>query len=249
MKRLLFFIGLTFMVSLHAKETKNIDPTSLKALNDMGIYLRSLTEYRLSADFTFDVVLQDDQKIQVPGNLDYRVKRPNNIIAQLKTNFRKRDFIYDGKTFTIFDPEKGFFAQTEAPDTTVGLLDKLESKYGIELPLRDLIEWGMDVEKNKLITSVMRVSKDKIDNELTDHYAIRQGDVDWQIWVARGAKPLPRKMIISYNNDSARPQFSSHLVWSKLGKQDFTFKAPKGSYQIDLRPLKEEMMMQQEGNK
>lgn len=249
MKKLGIFLGMTFMVSLHAEPIKKVDPNTIKALDRMGTYLRSLNEYHLTSHFTFDLVLKDHQKIQLPGTLSYLVKKPNNFIAQLNTGEKKRDFIYDGKTFTIFDPVKGFFAQVSAPKTIDEFLGHIESKYGIELPMRDLITWGQDASKNKLITSAMLVTEEKLNDEVLEHYAVRQGDIDWQIWIAKGDKPLPRKMVISFNNDPARPQFSSNISWSKLGKQNFAFNAPKGSYKIDLRPIKEEMMMQQEGTK
>ena len=42
----------------------------------------------------------------------------------------------------------------------------------------------------------MNAGQDFIDDDLCDHYAFRQGKIDWQIWITTGSKPLPRKVVI-----------------------------------------------------
>ena len=48
----------------------------------------------------------------------------------------------------------------------------------------------------------------------TDHYAFRQGDVDWQIWIERGERPLPRKLVITTREEVGQPQYSAELTWN-----------------------------------
>ena len=43
----------------------------------------------------------------------------------------------------------------------------------------------------------------------TDAY--QQG---WQVWIASGAKPLPRKIVVTYRGDEARPQSISLMITS-----------------------------------
>ena len=64
------------------------------------------------------------------------------------------------------------------------------------------------------IESAMNAGQDFIDDELCDHYAFRQGKVDWQIWIATGSKPLPRKVVITNRADEARPQSVSLIDWN-----------------------------------
>jgi hypothetical protein len=80
-----------------------------------------------------------------------------------------------------------------------------------------------------------------IGKDLCDHYAFRQGTLDWQIWITTGDKPLPRKVVITNRGDEARPQSVSMISWNlKPEFQDsiFRFAPPKGATKAEIVPLK-----------
>jgi hypothetical protein len=80
----------------------------------------------------------------------------------------------------------------------------------------------------------MNAGQDFIDDELCDHYAFRQGKADWQIWIAAGSKPLPRKLVITSRTDEARPQSVHMIDWNlKPTFKDtvFKFASAQGCFQ------------------
>ena len=73
-----------------------------------------------------------------------------------------------------------------------------------------------------------------------DHYAFRQADVDWQVWIERGKRALPCKIVITTTQDPAQPQYSAVLKWNvapKFNKATFTFVPPKDAKQIQVAPV------------
>ena len=58
------------------------------------------------------------------------------------SDVKDRTFIYDGKAFTVYAPELGYYATVAAPPTIHETLDKLYSRFGLALPLEDLFRWG-----------------------------------------------------------------------------------------------------------
>ncbi len=87
----------------------------------------------------------------------------------------------------------------------------------------------------------MNAGQDFIGNDLCDHYAFRQGEFDWQIWIATGAKPLPRKLVIINRSDEARPQSVSLMDWNlnpAFKESTFRFTPPKGATKIEFVPAK-----------
>ena len=108
------------------------------------------------------------------------------------------------------------------------------------MPLADLFLWGTAAAPADGIESAMNAGQDFIGGELCDHFAFRQGKLDWQIWIAAGGKPLPRKLVITNRADEAGPQSVSLIEWQlKPGFPDsiFTFVPPKGSKSVELRAL------------
>lgn len=87
----------------------------------------------------------------------------------------------------------------------------------------------------------MNAGQDFVGGDLCDHYAFRQANADWQIWIMAGNKPLPRKVVITNRGDEARPQSVSLIDWNlKPGFKDsvFKFTPPKGASRIEIVPVK-----------
>jgi len=220
-----------------ATATPAVQPEAVAALEKMSAHLRSLKSFGLHADTTIDLVTQDDQKLQFPGTIDYKVRTPDGLYIAMKTDRKEREVWYDGKTLTIYGPRNKLYAQTPAPPTIAALLGLAEDKYGIELPLADLFLWGTPKAPVSSLRSAAYVGPARINGSVTDQYAFRQDGVDWQIWIEAGDKPLPRRMVITTTDDPAQPQFSSTLTWNTsaaVRDADFAFAPPKDAHRIEL---------------
>jgi len=220
--------------------TTAINADSIQALKNMGAYLQTLTRFQVKLILSSEVVLEDGQKLQQSSEAEIQVQRTNKLRALMRSARSERELVYDGKTVTIYTPALKYYSRTETASTIVGMEKQLEEKYGLQLPFSDLFSWGTDAAPLDQIESAMNAGQDFIDQELCDHYAFRQGSIDWQIWISVGKKPLPRKIVITSRADEARPQSVYLLTWNlKPTFQDsvFKFTPPKDAYPIGIRPL------------
>jgi hypothetical protein len=131
----------------------------------------------------------------------------------------------------------GYYATVAAPPTIRELLKTAYDKFGIELPLSDLFRWGLPDDRHDDLTSGYAIGYAKINGVDTVQYAFRQGDIDWQIWIRQGDKPLPVKAVITTTSDEAQPQYSATLAWNtnaEFAKDAFAFKAPKDAKPITI---------------
>ncbi len=219
-----------------AAETPIVQPEALAALQRMGDYLSTLTAFRLKSEASLDLVTFDGQRLAVDGVANYKVRRPNGFVIEVDTDAKKRTFYYDGKTFTIFAPELGYYASTQAPPTIRQTLEVLNQKFGISLPLEDLFRWSdPTLRRSDTLQSGFRVGSATIDGVATDQYAFREGDIDWQIWIQREGRPLPRKLVIIDRTDPAYPAYTAVLTWDvspTLADDDFTFQPGKDAKRI-----------------
>ena len=225
-----------------AQPTANaVDTASVQALKDMGAYLQTLKRFGVSTELTGERVLADGQKLQHAATADMDVERPNKIRAVMKSARSEREIIYDGKTVTLYTPAQKYYSTVEFTETIGTLIGKLEDRYGVELPLSDLFLFGTPAAPLDKIESAMNAGQDFVGDDLCDHYAYRQGKVDWQIWITTGSKPLPRKIVITNRADDARPQSVSLIDWNlKPTFKDavFKFTPPKGATKIEIVPRK-----------
>src|SRR5215510_1964119 len=218
-----------------------VDPASVQALKDMGSYLQTLKRFSVSTELTGERVLKDGEKIQHTAKADLRVARPGKLRARMTSAQTERELVYDGKTVTLYSPAQKYYSTAELAGTIGDLIERLEQKYGVELPLADLFRWGTPAAPLDKIESAMNAGQDFIGKDLCDHYAFRQGKIDWQIWITANGKPLPRKLVITNRADEARPQSVSMIDWNlKPSFKDSTFKftPPKGASKVEIVPRK-----------
>jgi hypothetical protein len=218
-----------------------VDPASIQALKDMGAFLQTLKRFRVSTELTGERVLADGQKLQHTATADMDVERPNKIRALMHSARSERELVYDGKTVTLYTPAQKYYSTVEFTDTIGKLIERLEERYGVELPLSDLFLWGTPAAAVDKIESAMNAGQDFVGDDLCDHYAFRQAKADWQIWITTGSRPLPRKVVITNRTDEARPQSVSLIDWNlKPTFKDtvFKFTPPKGASKIEIVPVK-----------
>jgi hypothetical protein len=218
-----------------------VDPGSIQALKDMGAYLQALKRFRVSTELTGERVLADGQKLQHTATANMEVERPNKIRVVMHSARSERELFYDGETVTLYTPAQKYYSTVEFSDTIGALIGRLRERYGVELPLSDLFIWGTPAAPIDKIESAMNAGQDFIDDDLCDHYAFRQGSLDWQVWITTGGKPLPRKLVITNRADEARPQSVSLVDWNlKPTFKDTVFKfvPPKGATKIEIVPVK-----------
>jgi hypothetical protein len=219
-----------------------IEDNAVDALKDMSNYLMSAKTLEVDTVGSLDVVTNDGQRIQLDGTTNYKIRRPGFVI-DYSSDIKSRRFIYDGKTFTVYSPKLGYYASVPAPGTNREVLDSIYNKFGISLPLEDLFRWGdgSNDDRLKALRSAYEVGTATIDGVETDHYAFREADVDWEVWIQQGDQPLPRKLVIVDRTDPSRPTFISSLSWKvnpAFADSDFTFVPDANAKRIQMATYK-----------
>jgi hypothetical protein len=219
-----------------------IEDGAIEALKEMSDYLMTAQTLAITSQGSLDAVTNNGQRIQMDGVTHYKVRRPGFVI-DYQSNIKDRRFIYDGKTFTVYSPTLGFYASVPAPATNREVLETIYEKFGIALPLEDLFRWGDGSQAARLqaLQSAYEVGTATIDGVQTDHFAFREAETDWEVWIQQGDQPVPRKLVIVDRNDPAKPTFIARLTWTMnptFTDADFTFVPDANAKRIQLATYK-----------
>jgi hypothetical protein len=222
-----------------SSETRR-DPEAIKALERMGDYLRTLKAFQVRSETNRDEVLDDGQNVEFDGVVEMIVQRPNRLRADVTSDKQQRLYFYNGATLSVWARRVNYYATVPAPPTIRELVDKLSDKYDIELPLADLFYWS-DRASTGSITDATDLGPSQIGGVSCEHFAFRQEDVDWQVWIQQGDYPLPRKIVIRTLTDEARPRFAAVLTWNlapSFNDAAFTFVPPPDAKRITLAEVR-----------
>lgn len=219
-----------------AAQQLSIDQNAVSAAQKMKAYLHSLQSFEVRADATAEDVLDNGLKVQLTNRVRYEYRAPDKLFAEWQSDRQLRRLYYDGRKLTLVSPLVGYYASTDQTGSVAEVLQRISQKYGVVFPLPDLFLWAWSTEPAKNVTAAMSVGPAMIVKAPTDQYLFRQGDVDWQIWIARGQQPLPRKLVITDRTDPSRPTYSALLQWNPgvaLPDDHFTFTPPASSQKIE----------------
>ena len=220
------------------------DLEAMAALNRMGAALRKLDSFELSTDNTSEEVLASGQKLQFGGNVNMTMRRPDGLRVSIQTSRRDREIYYNGKNLTVHSPSLGYYATFKAPPTLAETLKLAADKYGLEIPLSDLVAWGTDAETLARVQTAFRVGKDKVNGKVCTHYAVRQQAVDWQVWLNEAGDNFPCKLIITNRLDPTMPQYSAVYRWrpgAKVAATAFNFTPPKDASEIAIATMQNQV--------
>ena len=126
--------------------------------------------------------------------------------------------------------------EIDAPPTIKETVDTLLGR-GIEMPLIDVLAQAVSGTLAEGVTIGRLVGESRIDGVAVDHLAFRQATIDWQLWVDRGERPLPRKLLITTRYEVGDPQYQAVLTWDldpEIASGAFTFAPPAAARRIDL---------------
>jgi hypothetical protein len=222
-------------------QPSGISPEAKTLLRASTDYVAGLKQFSIDTRNTLEVVLVSGQKIQFDHGVKVAVERPNKLRAQRTGDLVDQDFYYDGKSLTLHNPSEKVFATVPVPGTLEEALDHARTKLDIVAPASDFIYKNAYDLLMQDVTDGFVVGKALIEGVRCDHLAFRSPHADWQIWIQEGAKPLPRKIVITTRDIVNAPQFAVVMTkWDvapRLSDRLFSFKPPADAKKLDFLPL------------
>lgn len=120
-------------------------------------------------------------------------------------------------------------------------MDELLTKYGISLPFRDLLAddpfavlMGTAIAADYLGIHMVGAAR-------CHHLALRYPEVDRQLWIETGDTALLRKMVVTYKQDKAHPQYSMIVLRARPLPETpdglFAFSPPENARRVELEPV------------
>jgi hypothetical protein len=213
-----------------------ISPEAVAAVDTMGDFLGKLRSFSVHAETSTDEILLQGAKVQYQGWFDLTVRWPDRLRVTFQRDGREQqEFFYDGASLTVWIKDRNVWARTAVPGNIPELIEVMRQKYALPMPLEDLLLEGARKQILKDVVAGVDVGPSRVMGVECEHLGFHQADVDWQIWIAKGDTPLPRKYLITTLGEVTQPQHSELLTWDlspRIEDAMFTFVPPAGSEQI-----------------
>lgn len=210
-----------------------------KLLKGMADYVANQKTLTVTFDSDIEVITPNLQKIQFTSSGQVQLSRPDKLRATRTGGYRDVEIVFDGKTLTVNNKDGKDYAQIEAAGTAEQLIDVLREEHGVTAPGADLLLPNVfDVMMADVVDGAV-IGKGVINGIECDHLAFRNVETDWQIWIESGARPIPRKYVITSKGIGEAPQYTLRIKdWQTDVPADaFAFKPDASAKKIALGDL------------
>jgi hypothetical protein len=210
----------------------------LKAMSD---YVASQKTLSLTFDSDVEVVTPEVEKIQFASSGKMTLSRPDKLRVSRTGGYADVEIVFDGKTISALGKNINAFTQMEAAGSIDLLISKLRGMNIVSAPGADFLGTHVFEDLMDGVISAKHIGLGVVDGVECEHLAFRGRDVDWQIWIEVGARPIPRKYVITSKAVGAAPQYTLRIKdWktdAPAGADLFTFTPPAGANKVPLEAL------------
>ena len=180
-----------------------------RLLKQMAAYIGSAEQFTFQADITFDHVLPSGQKLQFSAREDVALQRPIGLYVEWTGDLGDRQFWYDAKSITLYDPSTPFYASEPAPTDVDAMLDKVQSELDFTPPLADFMYHDPYQQLRRRVQYGFDLGSNDVNGQSCRTFAFVEQDIDWQIWIYAGPQIVPCKLVITYKTRPSQPQFTA----------------------------------------
>ncbi len=204
---------LAFTICACAVVSRTVDAADLDA--DADTILRAMSDY-VGALPAFTVEIEEDkefvntqgQKLQLSASITAAVQRPGKLRVHRKGVITDLEIIAADKTINVHAKKLDVYAALEGPGDIDGSIGAIRALTGLDAPGADLFYANSYAGLVDDVTSSRHVGMSFVGGVQCHYLAFRTPQLDWQIWVQAGDKPLPMKYVITSKWITGAPQYS-----------------------------------------
>jgi hypothetical protein len=219
---------------------KKIDPEADRLLRQMTDTLAGLKSFKVRSSAVDEVVTTGGQKIQILSESDVSVQRPNRLRSEQVGTDSGLAFWYDGQNMTLECKGTKTFVTAPAPNNLDDAIDKARKDFQIEAPGADLLYSRPYEILTEQVTGGKVIGKETVNGLAANHLAFQGEDVDFQLWIQDGPKPLPLRFVITSKKVKGTPEFTVEMSqWQPdaiISGSTFVFQPPAGANKVQSLP-------------
>jgi hypothetical protein len=207
----------------------------------MTDFIAGAPAFSLISDTGNEIRQKNGHVLEFGSHLTLAIQRPSQAIGRFESrNGDISNIVLDGMTLSIYGAidDNYFYDTTQQSGDIDSSLEFLANQLGVPRQLRDFFSKDLTALFGRAVQSGYYVGESTISGVVCDHLALRGDKEDVQVWIARGAEPVPRRIVITYRQIEGQPRFWAQFTeWNfspELSDTTFTFSPPEGAERVRL---------------
>ena len=214
-----------------------VEQYALDRLKQMSNTLTTSQSFSYRSESSIELQSKTGQFITFFTENEVALQRPNKLRMNLSGDTRNLQLYFDGSKVSAFHLDDNAYAVSTPLASIDEMLDFIMAKAQISFPSADLMYSDPYAVMTKNLTDAIVIDDSMINGVEVEHFAYREPAIDWEIWIAKGEKPLPLRLAVTYRQVERQPSFLVEFAdWKlnpKLKASTFDFKVPANAKQVE----------------
>jgi hypothetical protein len=187
--------------------------TAREILMRMAQFLSKAPRFSVNLNTSYDAVQESGQKIEFAERRKVILSRPDRLRVEVERSDGSRAVVvFTGKEIVLVDITNKVYAMEPQPDGLDESILHFVSDLGMRFPLAVLLMSRAPMEFEKRVRSIDYVEKTNLLGTPSHHLAARTDTVDFQVWIADGAQPVPLRIVLTYRNEPGQPEYRADFA-------------------------------------
>jgi hypothetical protein len=223
-----------------AAAASKLDPHAMEIVQKMAERIVAADRFSLSGEIAWDVVQSDGETLEFGATRELVMQRPDRLRVDIDLREGgKRLLLYDGKQVVLEDLAQNVYATTPRSGPVDDVVEFVSDRLGIPVALSEFLSPDLPKLLEEHVTLASDVGDATVDGVRCHHVALRNDIVGMQLWIGQDDS-LPRRITITYEHETGRPQFRARFTgWDltpHVSDATFAFDPPKGAEKIAFAP-------------
>ncbi len=186
----------------------------------MTEFISGASAFTIVANMGHQVLQKDGQTLEFGSKITATLRRPSQANVRFDNrNGDKATIILDSETISLFSTigNAHVYDTARQPGDIDASFVFLAEHLGTTDQLNHFFSIDLTESMKSMVKSGYYVGEATIAGILCDNLALSNEDEDVQLWVAKGDKPVPRRIVVTYKNLEGQPQF-----WAQFEEWNFS---------------------------
>jgi hypothetical protein len=235
-------------LGVHASEpAPDPDTRARSILEQSARFISAAPQLRLRAKVAWDVILETGERVEMGSTRTITIRRPDRgRVSGERRDGGRMEFFFDGQTATTYRVDRQRYARVELPGRLDAALDHLLLERGFRAPLAALTYSDLAAVLLPRAETARYIGLETLDGVRCHHLAFGNPDIDWQLWVEEGKRPVFCRLVVVYKTDPGAPKFCAKFAEWDLSPEVpdslFEFSPPEGAQEAPLEDVPPDAM-------
>lgn len=207
--------SLAFLLCGGQASAQTTDAFAEDVLRGMSAFLSSVDAmtYRVHSSM---LEVSDGVNHEQSAVITVALRHPDRFLVDVMSNEVHNRVLYDGRQLRMYHLVPNFYAQTKATGSVDQILDMIQKKLGIDLPLAELMSKSPYDKIMVDVNSLSYLGVEEVDGVACHRLFFDQEKLQANVWVENGIRLVPRKIVFEFDEPDG-----VSIYTARIGDWDF----------------------------